>query len=71
MTSDIRYYLSIFIRRLHYFVLVALIGTAAGVATAIVLPPKYTARAVLLVESPQIPDNLAAVSYTHLRAHET
>ena len=60
MNSDIRFYLSVFFRRLHYFVLVAAIFTAAGLATAIVLPTKYKADAILLVESPQIPDELAA-----------
>ncbi|MEM0947031.1 MAG: Wzz/FepE/Etk N-terminal domain-containing protein [Pseudomonadota bacterium] len=60
MKAELIFYLSVFMRRIHYFLLVAIVFTAAGVATAIVLPTRYTADAVLLVESPQIPDELAA-----------
>ncbi len=60
MKSEIRYYISIFFRRFHYFAFIALAVTAAGLAIAVLLPTKYRADALLLVESPQIPDNLAA-----------
>ena len=62
MASDIRFYISVFLRRLHYFALVAIVFSAAGVATAIILPTKYASDALLLVESPQIPDELAATT---------
>ena len=60
MKSEIRYYISIFFRRFHYFALIAMAVTAAGLATAVLLPTKYRADALLLVESPQIPNSMAA-----------
>ncbi len=60
MNSELRFYLSIFLRRFHYFALVTLVVSAAAIATSILLPTKYYSEALLLVESPQIPDELAA-----------
>ena len=60
MSFDIRFYLLRFLRRFHYFLLVAVAVAAVGLTTAAVLPPVYRAEARLLVESPQIPDDLAA-----------
>lgn len=60
MGGDLKFYISVFFRRFHYFALVAITLTTAGIATAIILPTKYEADALLLVESPQIPDELAA-----------
>lgn len=60
MMSEVRFYLSLFLRRLHYFVLIILACTAAGVFLAIKLPPVYKAKAQLVVESPQIPGELAS-----------
>lgn len=57
---DLRFYLSLFMRRLPYFLLFVAIGTAVGGTLAAVLPPLYEAQARLLVESEQIPDDLAA-----------
>lgn len=57
---DFRFYLSLFLRRLHWFLLFLFIGSAIGVTLAQVLPPNFVARARLLVESEQIPGNLAA-----------
>ncbi len=54
-----KYYLSLFLRRLHWVLLLVIIGSAAGLALAKLLPPTYAARAVLIVESEQIPGNLA------------
>ncbi|WP_209426811.1 Wzz/FepE/Etk N-terminal domain-containing protein [Pararhodobacter sp. SW119] len=59
MSFDIKYYLSIFWRRFPYFLIVATLIGAIGVSVASVLPPSYRAEALLLVESPQIPTNLA------------
>lgn len=55
---DLRYYLSIFLRRLHWFVLVA--GVVSGLAflVALSLPPAYVSSVKLLVEDAQIPDNM-------------
>ena len=60
MNSELRFYFSIFLRRFHYFALVALVVSAAAIATSILLPTKYYSDALLLVEAPQIPDELAA-----------
>ncbi len=60
MNIDFKFYLSIFWRRFPYFLIVATLIGALGVSVASVLPPSYRAEALLLVESPQIPTNLAA-----------
>ncbi|MEY8830036.1 GumC family protein [Sedimentitalea sp. XS_ASV28] len=60
MIPDVKFYLSLFLRRIHYFLLVFLIIATTGVFLAVTLPKVYVAQARLLVESPQIPDDLAA-----------
>ncbi|WP_342078262.1 lipopolysaccharide biosynthesis protein [Yoonia sp. SS1-5] len=60
MIADIKFYISLFFRRLHYFLLILILCTATGLVLALTLPPVYRAEARLLVESPQIPDDLAA-----------
>ena len=60
MNEDIRFYFAVFLRRFHYFAFIALVVSAAGIATAFILPTRYQAEAILLVEAPQIPDELAA-----------
>lgn len=57
---DFKFYFSLFWRRLHWFMLFVVLGSAAGLTLAKVLPPVYAAQARLLVESEQIPDELAA-----------
>ncbi len=57
---DFKFYFSLFLRRLHWFMLFLIIGSAIGLTLAKVLPPVYVAQARLLVESEQIPGNLAA-----------
>lgn len=57
---DLRFYLSIFLRRLPWFLLMLALGSAAGITLARVLPTVYVARAQLVVESEQIPGDLAA-----------
>lgn len=56
---DLKFYLSIFLRRLPYFLVIAAFLTAVGVAVASILPPVYRSSATILVEAPQIPDDLA------------
>ena len=58
--DDLKYYLSIFLRRLPYFLVVATVVSAVSVAVAVSLPPAYESQMRLTVESPQIPDDLAA-----------
>lgn len=57
---DFRFYLSLFMRRIHWFLLFVVIGSSVGLTLAKVLPAVYEARARLLVESEQIPTELAA-----------
>jgi uncharacterized protein involved in exopolysaccharide biosynthesis len=57
---DLRFYLSLFLRRLPWFLLFLCAGSAAGLTLARVLPAVYVAQAKLIVESEQIPDELAA-----------
>ena len=58
--DDLNYYFSIFRRRFPYFLMVMTMLTALSVTVAFTLPPAYESRMVLLVESPQIPEELAA-----------
>lgn len=60
MTFDPRFYLALLVRRLPLVILIFVVTTMAGVFLAYTLPPVYRAEARLLVESPQIPDELAA-----------
>ncbi len=55
-----RFYLSLFVRRLPYFLLALALGSVIGVTVSTLLPPVYVTQARLLVESEQIPGNLAA-----------
>ena len=64
MKLDLKYYLSIVWRRFPYFLVVALSVSAIGISFAMVLPAKYRAEALLLVESEQIPDELASSTVT-------
>ncbi|MEP4037111.1 Wzz/FepE/Etk N-terminal domain-containing protein [Pseudophaeobacter sp.] len=57
---DLGFYFALFMRRLPYFLIFVVAGTAIGVSLALTLPPSYTAEARLVVESEQIPDELAA-----------
>ena len=57
---DVRFYLLLFLRRIHWFLLFAILGTAIGLTLAVVLPPTYSASSTLIVESQQIPTSMAA-----------
>ena len=58
--ADLKYYFSIFLRRLPYFLPVALVIAAVSVIVAVALPPAYVSQMQLIVESAQIPGELAA-----------
>lgn len=60
MLAEIRFYLSLLLRRIHYFLAVAIVVFALAVKIAYSLPPVYEAKAQLIVESPQIPGDLAS-----------
>lgn len=57
---DIRFYLSLFLRRLPWFLCAAVSVAALGIIVARILPTVYVAAATLVVEGEQIPDSLAA-----------
>jgi len=57
---EFQFYYALFKRRLHWFLIVALLVAAAGIGLARLLPTVYEAQALLVVESEQIPDSLAA-----------
>src|SRR6056297_563038 len=57
---DFDFYLKVFLRRLPILIVLTAIGAAAGLSMALTLPPTYRSEATLIVESEQIPDELAA-----------
>jgi uncharacterized protein involved in exopolysaccharide biosynthesis len=59
MNSDVRYYKNVLLRRLPLIALISGVCTAAAVAAALLMTPAYRAEALLVMESPQIPDELA------------
>ena len=62
--TELKYYFSIFLRRLHYFLVVSVLVSAVAVIAAITLPPAYESQTRLLLEGPQIPSELAASTVT-------
>ncbi|MGY6633829.1 MAG: GumC family protein [Alkalilacustris sp.] len=60
MTFDIKFLLMLFLRRLHILILVAVPVAAGALWYAASLPARFEANAQLLVESPQVPVELAA-----------
>lgn len=56
---DFRFYLWLFLRRLPLFLIVALIVAFVGMVAVFLRPTTYEAAAKILVESPQIPTDLA------------
>lgn len=60
MTNDMKFYLSLVLKRLPVMMVIFVLCSAIGVAVSISLPARYTSDATLLIESPQIADNLAA-----------
>ena len=60
MSFDLRYYLAVVMRRLHYVALTFAAVTAVALVVALRMQPIYESQARLLLESPRIPDTLAA-----------
>lgn len=60
MTLDLRFYLSLILRRLPIILALIFATTTAGILYAISLPPIFRAESRLLIENAQIPDALAA-----------
>lgn len=59
MNYDVRFYRTLVLRRLPAMVLIIGLGTAIGVILAMRLPAMYESEARLLVEGPQISEDLA------------
>ena len=59
MSSDIKFYYQLLIRRLPVMIVIFTLCAGVGVALALTMPPRFTADARLLVESAQIPGELA------------
>lgn len=60
MKGLVKFYWSIFLRRLPYFLAVVLVIGTVSVIVARSLPPVYVSQTQLIVESPRIPTDLAA-----------
>lgn len=60
MNLDLKFYFAVFLRRLHVFIFITALVSAAAIAAAILLPKVYVAQSLLMVESPQIPGPLMA-----------
>lgn len=60
MAIDLRFYLTLFLRRLPYVMMIISAATMVGILFAFGLPPVFRAEARLLFERAQIPDELAA-----------
>ncbi len=56
---DLRFYWSVFLRRLPYFLVIVALLSAIGITVASILPPVYRSQASMLVEPQQIPGDLA------------
>ena len=56
---DLKFYWSVFLRRLPDFLVVLALLSAIGVTVAMILPPVYRSAASMLVEPQQIPGDLA------------
>ena len=57
--ANTQYYLSIFLRRLPYFMVLAAVISVISVIVAVTLPPAYVSQMQLLVEAPQITETTA------------
>ena len=57
--DNLKYYFSLFLRRLPWFLVIATVLSALSVTVALTLPPAYESQMRLIVESPQIPEDLA------------
>lgn len=58
--NDIKFYLLLVMRRIHWIIVLVILGTAAAIWVASTLPPTYRAEVVLVAETEQIPNELAA-----------
>lgn len=57
--DNLKYHFSLFLRRLPWFLVIATVLSALSITVALTLPPAYESQMRLIVESPQIPEDLA------------
>lgn len=57
--TDLRFYLSVLLRRLPLLLAIAALLTGVGLVIAYLMPPVYRASARILVDPPQIPADMA------------
>lgn len=67
---DLKFYLAVFMRRLPYFLVVAVFVSVIGITVASILPSVYRAGASILVEPQQIPGELAQSTATTANPYE-
>lgn len=70
MKSTLLFYIAIFMRRIHYFILIFGVIAALSVTVAKILPAVYLASSGLLIEGSQIPSQLAAPTVITAAAEE-
>lgn len=64
MKATLRYYFSVFLRKLHWFLIPAVAISAVGIIIAMTLPPAYVSQTRFVVEQSQIPQRLAPPTVT-------
>ncbi len=60
MNFDLSFYFAVFLRRIHYFVIVSALVSAMAIAAALLLPAVYKSSSLLVLEYSSIPGQLAA-----------
>ncbi|WP_284164863.1 GNVR domain-containing protein [Frigidibacter sp. SD6-1] len=60
MNFDLSFYFAVFLRRIHYFIIITALVSATAIAAAFLLPSVYQATSLLVLESSTIPGALAA-----------
>lgn len=64
MTSDVKYYLTLLLRRAPMILVIAGITTAGAIAYALSLPRSYTSTARIMVEAPQTSAGMSSSTVT-------
>ena len=59
MSMSFKYYFSIFLQRMTWFLVVFVAISGLAITVAMTLPPSYVSQVRLIVESAQIPGDLA------------
>ncbi|MEM6374596.1 MAG: lipopolysaccharide biosynthesis protein [Pseudomonadota bacterium] len=67
--DDLKFYFSVFLRRLPWFLVISTLITAIAVIVAISLPPAYVSQSQLVVQQPQIDPSGGPVDQTPALEH--